>query len=120
MDFLEQTQQHTQIRETLSAAISEQKGFDPLPLKSDRLCPTGCWLHGDGGRRWAGNHAFLGLLEAHRAFHVQAGAVAEQINREQFAEAQRSLRNGTPFTLALADLTASFKRMRAAATAVTA
>lgn len=98
MGFHEQTQQHIRIRERLSATISEQKGLAPSPLKSDRLCPTGCWLHGDGGRRWAGNHAFLGPLEAHRAFHVQAGAVAEQINRGQFAEAQRALRNGTPFS----------------------
>ncbi|WP_454718874.1 CZB domain-containing protein [Caulobacter segnis] len=120
MDFHEQTHQHTQIRETLSTATRGPSSLDPSIFKSDRLCPTGCWLHGDGARRWVGNHAFLGLLEAHREFHAQAGAVAEQISRGQLAEAQRALRNGTPFALALADLTAALRRMRAAAISVAA
>lgn len=120
MDFHEQAQTHTQIRETLSAAIADQIPLDVSTLKSDRLCPTGCWLHGNGARRWAGNHAFMGLLEAHRAFHAQAGALADQINRGHYNEAQRALRNGTPFAQALADLNAAFRRMRTAATSVAA
>jgi hypothetical protein len=120
MDFHEQAQAHTQIRETLSTAISEQTHLDPSTFKADRLCPTGCWLHGDGARRWAGNHAFLGLLEAHRDFHAKAAAVADQIARAQYADAQRSLRNGSPFAQALADLNAAFRRMRTAATTLAA
>lgn len=120
MDFQEQAHHHTQIRETLAAAISERHPVDPSALRSDRLCPMGCWLHGEGARRWSGNHAFLGLLETHRAFHQQAAAVADQISRGQLAEAQRALRNGTPFALALSDLTASLRRMRSAALSVAA
>lgn len=120
MDFQEQAHHHADIREALDAAIIEQQPIDPAAFKSDRLCSTGCWLHGDGARRWAGNHAFLGLLEAHREFHRQAGAVAERIHRGQFAEAQRALRNGTPFAQALADLTAAFRRMRAASSSIAA
>jgi len=120
MDFHEQAQEHAKIRDTLIAATTEQARLDPSTFKSDRLCPTGCWLHGDGARRWAGNHVFLGLAEAHRAFHAQAGAVAEEIDRGQFAQAQRAVRNGTPFAQALADLTASFRRMRTAASSVAA
>lgn len=116
MDFQEQALQHTQIRETLGAAISEGKPIDPAAYRSDRQCPTGCWLHGEAARRWAGNHAFLGLLEAHRAFHARAGEVAELARRGQSSEAQRALRNGTPFAESLADLNAAFRRMRAAAT----
>ncbi|MET3667487.1 CZB domain-containing protein [Caulobacter sp. 1776] len=120
MDFQEQAHQHTQIREALVAAIIERQPIDPDALRSDRQCPTGCWLHGDGARRWAGNHAFLGLLETHRAFHQQAAAIADQIGRGHFAEAQRALRHGTPFAQALADLTASLRRMRAAASSLAA
>ena len=116
MDFLEHAHQHTLIRETLGAAISEQRSFDVRELKSDRLCPTGCWLHGEGSRRWAGNHAFLNLLEAHREFHLRAAEVAELAQRGATVEAQRALRNGTPFAHALADLNAAFRRMKAAAT----
>ncbi|KQV58551.1 MULTISPECIES: CZB domain-containing protein [unclassified Caulobacter] len=120
MDFQEQAHQHSQIRETLGAAITEQRRIDPAAFKSDRLCPAGCWLHGEGGKRWAGNHAFLSLLEAHREFHAAAGAVAEQVGRGQFAEAQRGLRNGMPFAQALADLTLAFRRMKTAATTLAA
>ncbi|ATC31010.1 hypothetical protein CA606_00845 [Caulobacter vibrioides] len=116
MDFLEHAHQHTLIRETLGAAISEQQPLKPADYKSDRLCPTGCWLHGEGARRWAGNHAFLNLLEAHREFHLRAGEVAELAQRGATVEAQRALRNGTPFAYALADLNAAFRRMKAAAT----
>ena len=114
MDFLEHAHQHTLIRETLGAAISEQAPIDPAAYKSDRQCPTGCWLHGEGARRWAGNHAFLNLLEAHREFHLRAGEVAELAKRGQHTEAQRALRNGTPFAHALADLNAAFRRMKTA------
>jgi hypothetical protein len=115
MDFQEQARLHGKVRDELTAAISQQRPLDATVLKTDRLCETGCWLHGDSRKRWAGNHAFLGLFEAHRAFHQHAGAVAEQINRRAFAEAQRAVRPGTPFALALADLNAAFRRMKAAA-----
>lgn len=120
MDFQEQAHHHTEIREALVAAITERQPMDPDALRSDRLCPTGCWLHGDGARRWAGNHAFLGLLEAHRAFHQQAGAVADLIRRGQFAEAHRALRNGAPFSQASADLNAALRRMRLASSSLAA
>lgn len=120
MDFQEQAHQHAQVREALVAAITERQPIDSAALRSERLCPTGCWLFGEGARRWAGNHAFLGLLESHRAFHQQAGLIADQINRGQWAEAQRALRGGSPFTLAHADLNAALRRMRAAAATLVA
>lgn len=120
MDFQEQAQHHHQIREALVAAVTERHTIDPAALRTDRHCPTGCWLHGEGARRWAGNHAFLGLLETHRAFHQQAGVVADQISRGQWGEAQKALRNGSPFALALADLNAALRRMRATATSLAA
>lgn len=120
MDFHEQAHQHTQIREALLAAITERQPIDSSALRSDRLCPTGCWLYGDGAKRWAGNHAFLGLLETHRTFHQQAAGVADLIARGHAAEAQRALRNGTPFAEALADLTSALRRMRLAASSLAA
>ncbi|MEH0196332.1 hypothetical protein SGCZBJ_14420 [Caulobacter zeae] len=120
MDFQEHAHNHHHIREALVAALSERQPIDLAALRSDRHCPTGCWIHGEGARRWAGNHAFLGLLENHRAFHQQAGLVADQINRGQWSEAQKSLRNGSPFALALSDLAAALRRMRATAESLAA
>ncbi|RRN63923.1 CZB domain-containing protein [Caulobacter sp. 602-1] len=115
MDFQEHAHHHHHMREALVTALNERRPVDPTALRSDRHCPLGCWLHGEGARRWAGNHAFLGLLESHRDFHQQAGLVADQVNRGQWTEAQRSLRQGSPFAQALADLSAALRRMRATA-----
>ena len=115
MDFQEQARLHGRLQDELDAAISDERPIDLAMLKTDRHCAIGCWLHGEGAKRWAGNHAFLGLFETHKAFHLSAAAVAEQINRRQFGEARRMLRVGTPFALALADLKAAFRRMKAAA-----
>lgn len=115
MDFLEQARLHAQIRDELSAAIAERRKVDVAAFRSDRICETGCWLHGEGRKRWAGNHAFLGLLETHRDFHAAVALVGDRINREQYAEAQRSLRNGGAFADSLAVLTGAFRRMKAAA-----
>ena len=120
MDFQEHTHHHHHMREALVAALNARHPVDSAALRSDRHCSTGCWIHGDGARRWAGNHAFLGLLESHRAFHQQAGLVADQISRGQWAEAQKSLRNGSPFAFALSDLTAALRRMRATAESLAA
>lgn len=120
MDFQEQAHQHTQIREALVAAITERHSINLDALRSDRLCPTGCWLRGEGVRRWAGHHAFLGLLETHRALHQQAASIADLINREKWSEAQKALRAGSQFALALADLNAALRRMRATATTLAA
>lgn len=114
MDCQEQARLHAQIRDELSTAIAERRKVDAATLSSDRICETGRWLQGEGRKRWAGNHAFLGLLEAHRDFHRAVGLIADQINREQYAEAQRSLRSGGAFADALAVLAASFRRMKAA------
>lgn len=115
MDFLEQAHQHGLVRDELTAAISARRKVDAAVLRSDKLCEMGCWLHGEGRRAWAGNHAFLSLHETHRTFHTIAAGIADQINREQFADAQRALRGGMPLAQALADLTASLRRMKAAA-----
>jgi hypothetical protein len=115
MDFQEQARLHGAMRDELYAAIDEERPIDATRFKADRHCTIGCWLHGEGRTHWAGNHAFLGLFEAHKAFHALAGAVAERINSRELSEAQRMLRTGTPFALALADLNAAFRRMRAAA-----
>ncbi len=120
MDFQEHTQNHHNIREALVAALSERQPVDLVALRSDRHCPTGCWIHGEGARRWAGNHALLGLMESHRTFHQQAGLVADLINRGQWAEAQKSLRHGSPFALAHSDLIAALRRMRATAESLAA
>lgn len=120
MDFQEHTQKHHQIRDALVVAVSERRAVDPPALGSERQCPTGGWLQGEEARRWAGNHAFLGLVEAHRAFHHQVDRVADLTRRGEWADAQKALRTGSPFALALADLTAALRAMRRAVNAVAA
>lgn len=114
MDLQQQAQLHTQIRDVLIAAISERQSPDPAVLASDSLCPTGCWLHGPDSRRWAGHHTFLDVAEAHRDFHRALAAIAAQIAREQWQDAQRALRQDSALAQALGRLTAALRRLRAA------
>ncbi|WP_343699660.1 CZB domain-containing protein [Caulobacter sp.] len=114
MDFQEQAQRHLQVRDELHEAIASQSRVDARALRADSTCDLGCWLQGEGRRRWPGNHAYLSLLEAHRDFHAAAADVAELINRGDFTEAQRRLRANTPLSVASAALTAGARRMRLA------
>lgn len=120
MDFQEQAQLHSQIRDALAAAISERQPPAPALLATERLCPTGCWLQGPGARRWAGNHTFLCVSETHRAFHREVDAIAGQIARGQWHDAQKALPQGAALAQALGDLTAALRSMRTAAATLAA
>lgn len=120
MDFQEQSLHHIQIRDAFAAAINARRSDADTIALPERDCPAGRWIYGEAARRWAGHHAYLGLLEAHRAFHQQADIVAAQIRRQQWSEGQKALRAGSPFTQALADLNAALRRMRTATAALSA
>lgn len=112
MDFQGHTQLHSLLRDELWAALEAQGQIDVARFQSDQACDLGCWLAGPGRVRWAGNHAFLNLQDAHRAFHARAGDIAALIHRGEVQQARRALRNGSPFAVAFSDLAVAFKRLQ--------
>ncbi|HJV42561.1 CZB domain-containing protein [Caulobacter sp.] len=120
MDFTEETHAHAQVCDHLLEAVGDKTTVDAATIRSDRHCNTGRWLFGPTQQRWAGNHTYLNCVEAHREFHQAAGEVAELINRGEYAEANRRLRNGSRLAMATSGLNTAFRRMRLAMEAVTA
>ncbi|PZR34168.1 CZB domain-containing protein [Caulobacter segnis] len=120
MDLTEHAHAHTKIYDELRDAVAERRSVDAAALRAERQCGSGQWLYGPLQQRWAGNHTYLNCVEAHREFHQAAVEVAELINRGEYAEANRRLRNGNRLSLAASGLTTAFRRLRLALEAVTA
>lgn len=88
---------HYEWKNKLRAAISNQSHLDAATLARDDACEFGRWLHGEGGKLHGRKPEFTALLQKHKAFHVEAGKVAVQINARHYEEAAHMVENGTPF-----------------------
>ena len=120
MDLTEEAHAHARIYDELVDAVADKRQVDAAKLRADRQCSTGQWLHGPLQQRWAGNHTYLNCVEAHREFHQAAAEVADLINRGEYAEANRRLRNGNRLSMATSGLNTAFRRLRTALDTVTA
>jgi hypothetical protein len=70
---------------------------DATNLRRDDCCELGKWIYGGGGRRWGQVPVFSELVRHHKAFHAEAGKVADLLNQGQASRAQSQLESGTPF-----------------------
>ncbi len=93
-------QAHADWRTKLRSAASKNEQLNADAIGRDDCCELGKWLHGAGGSKFAGKPNFVALIEAHRAFHIEAGKVARMVNQGQGAQAERMLDSGTPFARA--------------------
>ncbi len=96
-DHDEALKTHQQYSITLRNAILRKLTLDADTLRRDDCCHLGEWLRGPGGQRWAHQPAFTELVQQHRAFHLEAGKVADAINARRMAEAQAMLEGGHEF-----------------------
>ena len=58
------------------------------------------WLHGAGASQFGGKPTFVELIDAHLAFHLEAGKVARTVNQGDGAQAEQMLGSGTSFSKA--------------------
>ena len=96
-DHDEALKTHQQYSITLRNAILRKLTLDADTLRRDDCCHLGEWLRGPGGQRWTHQPAFAELVKHHRAFHLEAGKVADAINARRMAEAQAMLEGGHEF-----------------------
>ena len=90
-------EKHTEWKIKLRHAISSQEQLDAATISKDNCCQLGQWLHGKGKPRFAHNPEFQSLTTRHKAFHVEAGKVAELINAKKYSEAEQALHNGKSY-----------------------
>ena len=88
---------HADWRSRLRTAAGKREQLDADTIGRDDCCELGKWLHGEGGKRYGAHVSFPALVDAHKAFHVEAGKVARSVNQGDAGKAEAMLEGGTPF-----------------------
>lgn len=81
----------------LKNAIASKTSLDAAIVARDDCCEVGQWLYGEGGRPYRTTPQFTTLMDSHKAFHLEAGKVADLVNAGRFDEAASMVEGGTPF-----------------------
>ena len=86
--------------------------MDAATIGRDDCCELGKWLHGSGRSRCGNKPAFVALINAHKAFHQEAGKVAQMINQGAGSIAEGMLASGTGFSKASSEVTRIIVQLR--------
>ena len=97
MNLDEAVKKHIEWRAKFRLAIVKKEQMDAATISKDNCCEVGKWLHGEGKSRWGSKPEFLRALDKHKAFHAEAGKVAQLINAQKYPEADAAIGNGTAF-----------------------
>lgn len=100
MDLTHASQAHADWKVKLRLAISKRERLDIITIKADNCCELGKWLHGEARTRYSTLKSYAECKQRHASFHQEAGAVAEAINRGDYAKAEQMLDAGTPYAAA--------------------
>lgn len=100
MDLEKAVTAHAEWKIKLRGAIQKKERLDASSISSDRCCPLGEWLHGEGRQKFAKHPSHGACLAKHADFHRQAGVVAGAINQGRYAEAEAMLVNGSSYMTA--------------------
>ncbi|QTF08630.1 PAS domain-containing protein [Brenneria izadpanahii] len=95
LDFGQAIANHRQWRVTLRNAINRKLVLDTKAGRDDS-CALGAWLNGPGKAQRGGTPEYEALVNAHRAFHSEVGAVVDLINRKKMSEAEQKLSTSQP------------------------
>jgi aerotaxis receptor len=112
LDFEGVIAAHQQWRVTLRNAALKNKPVDASTVSRDDCCALGKWIYGPGGSQWGKEPSFTQLVSTHKAFHQEAGRVAEAINRGDVRGAQSRMDSGQPFVEAGHQVTLLLRRLR--------
>ncbi|HRK40200.1 MAG TPA: methyl-accepting chemotaxis protein [Burkholderiaceae bacterium] len=112
VDFDKVIAAHQQWRVTLRNAALKNKKLEADTIRRDDCCALGKWVYGPGGKRWGTVPVFKDLVKHHKAFHAEAGKVADAINQGNPQRAEQMMESGTPFVEAGHSVTQSIRTLR--------
>lgn len=112
MDLDEALSKDMELRKKFLTAIAERQQFDAAAILKTDVCALGNWLYGEGERKCKFLKSYKPCLEAHAAFHVQAGKVARQINLGEYDNAKAELAENTAYFKAFVALYAAVKLLK--------
>lgn len=98
MDLDHAIQKHAEWKTHFRKAITQHETMDTATIGKDNCCELGKWLHGEGKVKLGKLATHSNCLNKHAAFHVEAGKVAEMINKKMFANAEGMLAVGSTYT----------------------
>jgi uncharacterized protein YukE len=104
---------HADWRLKLRSASQQHEKLDADTITRDDCCELGKWLHGSGKSKYGSNPNFVALLDAHKAFHQEAGKVARAINQDVGAgKVEAMLASDTGFSRASNTVTRLISQMK--------
>ena len=96
-----------ELKQKFVAAIAAKAQLDAAIIGKTDRCVLGNWLHGEAERKYPFLKSYQPCVEAHTAFHAQAGKVVRQINGGEYADAQAMIGDNTAYAKALNALEAA-------------
>jgi hypothetical protein len=100
MDLDQIIYEHAEWKSRFRQAISNHELMDETSASSDACCNLGQWLHGHGKQSFDHLDAFNELIQAHAAFHAEAGKVALFIKAGDVSSAEAALDYGSSYSRA--------------------
>jgi len=104
---------HADLKFALRHAIAHKLPVVMTTVTAD-ACPLGHYLEGVAHLKYKHLPDYGRCVKDHRAFHVEAVAVAMAVNKRDFDVAARLLALGSAYHLALKDLTVSTEKFKRA------
>lgn len=97
MDADRALQVHRVWKDRFRTAMARHEQLNVDEIAADDCCPFGQWLHGEAKACFGHAPAYACCIDAHAAFHREAGKVAQRVNAGQSLEADAMLAYGTPY-----------------------
>lgn len=97
MNLDEAIQKHTAWKTKFRSAITSKEALDAATISKDNCCELGKWLYGDGKSEFGHLPSQIDCIAKHKAFHAEAGRVADAINAKKYVDAERMIGAGTPY-----------------------
>lgn len=112
VDFDKAMAAHADWKVKLRVALDNRDSLDADRICSDKNCDLGRWLHGEGRNQCGRAPSFGACVEAHAAFHREAGSVASVINRKDYGKAEQMLAVGSAFSDASTGVAVILRRLK--------
>jgi methyl-accepting chemotaxis protein len=103
---------HADWKLKLRTAISTKEKLDAATITKDNCCDVGRWLYGEGKKRWSSSPELQNAIDAHKAFHQQAGRIAALVNAGKYSEAEAALGANSAYARASNELGTALIRLK--------
>jgi methyl-accepting chemotaxis protein len=115
MDLEESVQKHAAWKVKFRVAIDKQEEMDSGTISVDNYCELGQWLHGPGRASVGSIPEFGRAVDAHKAFHLEAGKVAQLVSAKKFVEAENAIGPATPYATCSVNVATALMALKKAA-----